>query len=108
MDMRELGTAEEVIIRFVDKQISVKSPSVLSMKIEKENIFQVVGGEVSESTGETEETEATETKISEEDLLLVSQQAQVSLDEARRALVESGGDLAKAILLLKSGSRSTR
>lgn len=106
MDMQELGTAQEVTIRFVDRQISIKSPSVVSMKIEKESVFQVVGGDVSETTEEAEKPEPAEMKITEEDILLVSQQAEVSQEQARRALIESDGDLAKAILLLKSGSRS--
>lgn len=108
MDMQELGTAEEVTIRFVDRQISIKSPSVVSMKIEKESIFQVVGGDVSESTEEAEKPEAAEMKITEEDILLVSQQAEVSQEEARRALIESGGDLAKAILTLSARRKPSR
>jgi len=38
----------------------------------------------------------------EEDVRLVADQTGKSLEEARKALEESGGDLAKAILLLQS------
>ena len=39
-------------------------------------------------------------QIPEEDVILVAQQANVSLEEARAALEQTGGDLAQAILLL--------
>ena len=50
---------------------------------------------------DTEEIIKEESKISEEDVLLVSQQANVSEEVARNALKESDGDLAQAILKLK-------
>lgn len=42
-------------------------------------------------------------EVSEEDVRLVAEQAGVSLEEARRALIEAGGDLAEAILRLREG-----
>ncbi len=45
-----------------------------------------------------------EVEVSEEDVRLVAEQAGVSLEEARRALIEAGGDLAEAILRLKGES----
>jgi nascent polypeptide-associated complex subunit alpha len=38
--------------------------------------------------------------FSQEDIMLVAQQANVSPDEATQALTEAKGDLARAILLL--------
>jgi nascent polypeptide-associated complex subunit alpha len=40
--------------------------------------------------------------IPEEDVLLVAQQANVSMEKARTALERSGGDLAQAILMLQT------
>ena len=40
--------------------------------------------------------------VSEEDVQLVAGQTGKSVEEARNALIESEGDLAKAILLLQS------
>jgi nascent polypeptide-associated complex subunit alpha len=61
-----------------------------------ERIYQISGGRV-------EEKQLERMRISEEDILLVAQQAGVSLEEARKALEEAEGDLAKAILMLKTG-----
>ncbi len=105
LDLRELGTAEEVVIRLPDKELVVKGAKVLGMKVEGEMIYQILGGEVEERTpGEAVEEEAVY-EPSQEDVLLVAAQAGVGEEEARRALVEVQGDLAKAILLLKSSKR---
>ena len=54
-------------------------------------------------------SEAGETpEISEEDVALVAEQAGVSLEEARRALEETGGDIAAAILRLQGASGSSQ
>jgi nascent polypeptide-associated complex subunit alpha len=42
-------------------------------------------------------------EIPEEDVLLVAQQANVSMERARAALEDAEGDLAKAILVLSTG-----
>ncbi len=97
LDLKELGTADEVVIRFPDKEIILKGPSVVEMKLEKESIYQLIGGELQERAGEEEEYTP-----SQEDVLLVASQAGVSEEEARSALIEVRGDLAKAILLLKA------
>ena len=98
LDLKELGKADQVIIRFPNREIILEGPNVLEMKVENESIYQIVGGErvEGEMMGEAKY------EPSEEDLALVAAQAGVSEEEARNALIEAGGDLAKAILLLKS------
>lgn len=99
VDVKELGVVEEVIIRLRDKELILKNPNVVEMKIEGEHVYQIVGGEIEErEVGVCEGTY----EPSQEDTALVAAQAGVSEDEARNALIETRGDLAKAILLLKS------
>ena len=57
-------------------------------------MYQIMGNDIEEVIKE-------DSKISEEDVLLVSQQANVSLEIAKNSLEESNGDLAQAILKLK-------
>ena len=64
-----------------------------------QKIFQVAGGSVSERAPERK---AAAPKASEEDVQLVAQQTGKTMEQARHALEESEGDLAKAILLLQS------
>jgi len=99
LDVKELGVAEEVLIRLPDKEISIKGANVLELKLEGDKVYQIIGGEVEE----LERVEVEERyEPSQEDVLLVASQANVSEEEARNALIQAGGDLAKAILLLKA------
>jgi len=97
LDVKELGRASKIVIELDDKTIIVENANVFEMRVENESIFQIVGGEVSEG-GKVEE----KYEPSNEDVMLVAAQAGVSEEEARSALREANGDLAKAILLLKS------
>ena len=98
--MRRMGLnmtpleAEEVVIKTKDKEIIVQNPEVAVLEVQGQKIFQVMGGEISEKKREKAII------IPEEDVQLVAQQAKVSLDQARAALEQTGGDLAQAILLL--------
>jgi len=99
LDLKELGVADEILIKLPEKEILVKGASVIEMKLEGESVYQIVGGEVEErKPAEAEE----KYEPSQEDVLLVAAQASVSEEEARNALIQAEGDLAKAILLLKA------
>ncbi len=99
MQLEEMKDIEEVIIVKRHEVIRISDPIVSMMKIGDQTIFQIIGHPV--ITAKPEEVKE-EVEIPEEDIQLVASQAGVSLEEARRALMETGGDLAKAILLLTS------
>ncbi len=103
LDLKELGQAEEVVVRFENREIVIRGPNIVEMKIEGEKILQVIGGETEERAPETVSEEAYEP--SQDDILLVATQAGVSEEEAAQALKDTGGDLAKAIMLLRSRKR---
>ena len=96
LKMDTLSDIEEVILRGRDREIIIEEPIVTILDMRGERIYQIAGGRVREQRAEGK-------PIPEEDILLVAQQAGVSLEEARRALEEAEGDLAKAILMLKTG-----
>ncbi len=103
LDLKELGTAEEVVIRFHDREIVVRSPSVVALQVEKERVFQIVGGEAEERAPTAPSVEQVEEYTpSDDDVMLVMAQSGASEEEARKALQETRGDLARAILLLKT------
>lgn len=95
LDMKELPNVQEVIIKTDKKEIIISKPAVTEMKSQDSSIFQVV------SNG-YEERELETPVFSEEDIMLVSQQANVSAEVATNALKETNGDLARAILLLST------
>ncbi len=100
MNMEGVDDVEEVIIRTPTKEIVVEAPEVAIVNVQGQKIFQVAGGKVSERAPQRQAASAA--KVSEEDVQLVAQQTGKSVDQARAALEESEGDLAKAILLLQS------
>jgi nascent polypeptide-associated complex subunit alpha len=99
MNMQDVEDVEEVIIRTPTKEIVIEAPEVAIVNVQGQKIFQVAGGNVSERAPQRQAQTAT---VSEEDVQLVAGQTGKSVEEARKALIESEGDLAKAILLLQS------
>ena len=99
MNMGEMPDVQEVIFRTSDKEIVVENAQVAVIDMGGQKIFQVTG-EVNERALETQTAKAT---IPEEDAQLVADQTGKSMEDAKRALETSDGDLAKAILLLQTG-----
>lgn len=95
VDITPMPEVKEVIIRTSSKDIIIKNPNVSEMKAKGVRIFQVIGETIEEKAIEAP-------KFTEEDILLVAQQANVLREVAADALAESNGDLAKAILKLTS------
>lgn len=104
MVAQEVIEAEEVIIRSHGKEIVIAAPQVIKLTIQGETLYQIVGGseKVSDQTATTA-AKAEEPQISEEDVSFVSAQAHVSPEAARAALLETKGDVAKAIMKLRRG-----
>lgn len=98
MEINEVEDVEEVIIVRSGEILKMPSPKVSIIKMGDQTIVQIAGGQIIVESKE-QKTEQQE-DISEEDVQLVAMQAKVSLDEARKALKQTGGDLAKAILTL--------
>ena len=95
LDMTEIPNVQEVIIKTDKKEIIIPKPSVTEMKSKENSIFQVIA--------ESFEEKELEVQIfSEDDIMLVCQQANCNEEQARDALAESKGDIAQAILKLTS------
>ncbi len=97
MNVNELENVEEVLIKTADKTVIIEKPNVTLITMQGQNMYQVAGGFVKEATTDTH----TILEITEEDIKLVVEQTGKSTDEAKKALEEADGDLAKAILKLK-------
>lgn len=99
--MKKLGIqqqeldATEVIIRMPDKEIIIRNPQVSKVNMMGQMTYQVVGNE------EVNEKDSTP-EIDEEDIKTVMEQAEVDHDTAAEALKITKGDIAEAILGLKS------
>jgi nascent polypeptide-associated complex subunit alpha len=97
MSMDAVADVEQVVIRTSSKEITIEQPEVAILAVQGQKIFQVTGGKVTEKAVERKPS-----GVADEDVKLVADQTGKSEEEARRAIEESEGDLAKAILLLQS------
>ena len=97
LSMNAMTDVEQVIIKTSSKEITIEEPEVAMLEMQGQKIFQVTGGKITEKA-----TEPKPSGVAEEDIRLVADQTGKSLEEARKALEECQGDLAKAILLLQS------
>jgi len=96
LGMSELPDVQQVILQTSTKEIVIENPEVAVLEMHGQKIFQVTGEKI------TEKAVKKEMAIPEEDVRLVADQTGKSIEEAKRALEETGGDLAKAILFLQA------
>lgn len=95
--MKQMGIKQEevetlrVIIEQADKRIIIEPASVQKIVMQGQTSWQVVGEAREESKG---------SEISAEDIAMVMEKTGKGKDEVRKALEESGGDLAEAIVTL--------
>ncbi len=105
--------ATRVIIEGTEKTLILEQPEVILMKQAGQEIYQIIGQAEERSSGDItfvsddevedgEVLEATESTITENDIMLVATQANVEKKEAELVLNECNGDIAKAILFLKN------
>lgn len=99
MKIDEIPDVSEVIIRTSSKDIVIDGPSVAAVVVQGQKMYQVAGGEVREA-----QTQQAPSGPADADIQLVAQQTGRSLEESKKALADAGGDLAKAILQLKSAN----
>ncbi len=88
--MEEIEGVTEVVIKMEGKEVVLKNPVVTAITAQGEKSYQIVGEE------EVREV----LNIPEEDIQLVMEQAGVDRETARKALEETKGDIAEAIIRL--------
>lgn len=95
-NMREIEGVKEVIIRTAKKEMVVSDPVVQEITGSEGCVFAVTGKDY-------EEVERDVMEFPDEDIDLVCAQTGADREKATGALSETRGDLAQAILLLKTG-----
>ncbi len=96
IETEEIEGVEEVIIRTVSKEYVFRKADVTKTTIQGQETWQIVG---EPEVGEKDEA----LTIPAEDIKLVAEKANVSEEEARKALEECDGEPAEAIVKLMSG-----
>lgn len=102
IEMEDIDDVEEVIIRTADREIVISPAEVSKITQSGQSSWQVIGT-VSmrpRKAAAPEPSAPAGPKFTEEDVDLVASQANVSKDEARKALEACDGEPAEAILKL--------
>jgi nascent polypeptide-associated complex subunit alpha len=96
MNIDELSDVEEIIIKTKTQDLVFKDAEVTVIDIQGQKTFQIVGNPefVAKDSG------GSAPGIPQEDIELVAAQANVSLEEAKEALMECDGNPAEAIMKL--------
>ncbi|MCW4050081.1 MAG: nascent polypeptide-associated complex protein [Candidatus Bathyarchaeota archaeon] len=104
MKMNELGDIKRIILQGDTREIVIEGANVTAMNVQGQKMYNIVGGKETERKPQTEDVPVVEPvlEIPEADILLVSQQANVSMEKAKVALEDAGGDLAQAIIMLQT------
>lgn len=97
----EIEGVEEVVIRTRSKEIVFKDAAVTAVTVQGQKTFQVIGTP-QERERRKEEALPVEEGVSEEDLKLVMDQTGCTRAEAKKALEETDGAPAEAILKIMS------
>src|SRR5438132_894970 len=98
MQVKQVDDVTRVIIESASKRIVIDNPEVAIVTVQGQTVYQVGGG--------TAREEGPGGESPQEDAKLVASQAEVSVEEAAKALRQSGGDLAQAIIILKKKKAS--
>jgi nascent polypeptide-associated complex subunit alpha len=96
LNFKPLDGVQEVQLKMQGKTIVIRSPEVQVIEIKGGSRIYYVSGIEEEVVAAQQEAP----EISQEDIELVVLKTGASQEEARKALIEAGGDIARAILLL--------
>jgi len=102
MKVDEIGNVSQVIIKTNTRDIVIEEPSVTMVTVQGQAMYQIAGGQVTQTAPAP--STPSPPSISDADVQLVAQQTGKSIEDSRKALIDAGGDLAKAILTLKGQS----
>ena len=91
INIKEIANVKEVIIRTDTKEYIINNPEVTIMDAQGQKTYQVTGNA---------QIKQLEEQIPQDDIDLVAEQTGKSKEEAKKALKETKGDIAEAILKL--------
>lgn len=97
INLEEIRGVRSVVIETDNERIVFDSPTVTKMVGGPQEVYQIFGEPM------IEKKEREEYVPQEEDVLLVAKQTGRSIEDAKKALITTEGDIAQAIVLLQSG-----
>ena len=101
INVKEIENVEEIIIRTDTKEYIFDNAEVTVMDAQGQKTYQISGRpRIVDRIGKVEEEVEEEVVISLEDINLVAEQTGKTKEQAKKALEETNGDIAEAIIKL--------
>lgn len=102
IEVEDIDDVQEVIIKTPTREIVFRDATVSKMTAQGSTTWQIAGTpeERAATGGSSEPAAPVKLEVSEEDVDLVAQQANVSKDVARKALEDANGQPAEALVKL--------
>ncbi len=104
IEVSMVSGVKRVIIELEEKDIVIENPQVTVVNFKSQKIYQVVPG----TEKVVEAPKEVSVEISEDDVKFIVEQTGVTPEEARQALIEAGGDIAQAIMIIESRRSSSK
>ncbi len=103
IEMDELSDVEEVVIKLSDEELVFQKPQVQVTEAQGQKTYQIIGEpeKQEKSSGSEKQKKESEPDISDEDIEMVTNKANVDRDSAKKALQKTDGDIAQAIVELE-------
>lgn len=95
---KELEGVKEVIIKMEEKEILLQEPQVVLTEMGGQRSYQITGKEIERNL---------QMSPPEEDVKIVMEQTGIDRESALKAIVETSGDLAEAIVKLKRAASTS-
>ncbi len=110
LKMDTIPNVSRVIIELEDKDLVLENSQVMIVEMAGQKMFYVIPTTVREEPRQriaevSLEKPLAAIEISEEDARFVAEYTGVSIDEAKQALQEAGGDIARAIEIIQQRKR---
>ena len=102
VEAEEIGDVEEVVIKTAAKEYVFPSAQVSALSVQGQKVWQIIGEPIVRPRASAAAAPP-RPAIPDEDVKLVAERAGVSEDRARKALEESNGEPAEAIIKLMGG-----
>ncbi len=110
--MESIDDVRRVSIEMKDKVLILEEPEVMVFEMGKQKVFYILPQDIREETKTmeaiSEPSEKSGVAIKDEDVSFIVEYTGVSMNEAKEALMEARGDIAKAIELIQQKQRASK
>ncbi|MEM4717231.1 MAG: nascent polypeptide-associated complex protein [Desulfurococcaceae archaeon] len=106
IEVEELKNIEKVELYMESKKIVISHPQVLTYKVPGQVIYQIMAQETREEPLQPPQVKEEKVAVSEEDIRFIIEYTGTTREKAIEALIKAGGDLAKAIMIIRGESRN--